>query len=131
MQIDARSVGLRLVELARVNQGAKPVEELYRENIASIEVMVGANDEPQIGTGVEASYEKHAWWESVATVHGIDIEGPFADNGDDDFVARCKMVVTIEGQRSQMSEVGVYTMAKGKIVKEAYLDLVSQLYRLA
>ena len=44
MQIDARSVGLRLVELARVNQGAKPVEELYRENIASIEVMVGAND---------------------------------------------------------------------------------------
>ena len=41
------------------------------------------------------------------------------------------MVVTIEGQRSQMSEVGVYTMAKGKIVKEAYLDLVSQLCRLA
>ena len=125
--MDARSVGLRLVELARANQDATAVEELYRENIASIEVMVGANDEPQIGTGVGASYEKHAWWESGATVHGIDIEGPFADNGDDDFVARCKMVVTIVGQRSQMSEVGVYTTAKCKIVKEAYLDLVSQL----
>ena len=129
--MDARSVGLRLVELARANQDAKAIEELYDENIVSIEVMGGANDEPQIGKGIDAIYEKHAWWESVATVHGIDIEGPFADNGDDDFVARCKMVVTIEGQRSQMSEVGVYEMAKGKIVKEAYLDLVSQLFRLA
>ena len=90
--------------------------------------MVGANDEPQTGTGIEASYEKHAWWASIATVHGVDIEGPFAGNGDDDFVARFKMVVTIEGQRSQMSEVGVYTMVKGKIVKEAFLDLVSQLW---
>ena len=81
------------------------MEELYVENIASIEIMGGANDEPQIGKGVEASYEKHAWCESVATVHGIDMKGPFADNGDDDFVARHQMDATIEGQRSQMSEV--------------------------
>ena len=31
----------------------------------------------------------------------------------------------MEGQRSQMSEVGLYTVAKGKIIKEVYLDLVS------
>ena len=42
-----------------------------------------ANDKLQIGTGIDAIYEKHAWWESVATVHDIDIEGPFAGNGDD------------------------------------------------
>ena len=48
MQIDARSVGFVLVELARVNQGAKPVEELYHENIVSIEIMGGADDEPQL-----------------------------------------------------------------------------------
>ena len=100
MQIDARSVGLRLVELARVNQGAKPVEELYRENIASIEVMVGANDEPQIGTGVDAICEKHAWCESVAPVNGINVKGPFAGNGDDHFVVRHQMDVTMELQRS-------------------------------
>lgn len=124
--MDARSVGLRLVELARANQDAKAVEELYDENIVSIEVMGGANDEPQIGKGIDAIYEKHAWWESVATVHDIDIEGPFAGNGDDHFVVRYQMDVTMEGQRSQVSEVGVYTVAKGKIIKEVYLDLVSQ-----
>ena len=59
--MDARSVGLRLVELARANQDAEAVEELHDENIVSIEVIGGANDELQIGTGIDATYEKHAW----------------------------------------------------------------------
>lgn len=46
--MDARSVGLRLVELARANQDATAVEELYVENIVSIEIMGGADDEPQL-----------------------------------------------------------------------------------
>ena len=79
--MDARSVGLRLVELAPGKSSRQGGRRAIDENIVSIEVMVGANDKPQIGTGIEASYEKHAWWESVATVHGIDIEGPFAGNG--------------------------------------------------
>ena len=124
--MDARSVGLRLVELARANQDATAVEELYDENIVSIEIMSDPEAEPHIGEGIQTIYEKHAWWESVATVHNIDIEGPFAGNGDDHFVVRFQMDVTMEGQRSQMTEVGLYTVAKGKIIKEVYLDLVSQ-----
>ena len=58
--MDARSVGLRLAELARANQAAKAVEELLDENIVLIKVMGGANDEPQIGTGIDAIYEKYA-----------------------------------------------------------------------
>ena len=46
--MDARSVGLRLVELARANQDATAVEELYVENIVSIEIMGGTDDEPQL-----------------------------------------------------------------------------------
>ena len=85
-----------------------------------------ANDELRIRTGIDAIYEKHAWWESVATVHDIDIEGPFAGNGDDHFVLRYQMDVTVEGQRSQMNEVGVHRVARGKIIKEVYLDLMSR-----
>ena len=124
--MDARSVGLRLVELARANQDATAVEELYDENIVSVEIMSDADAEPQIGEGIQTIYEKHAWWESVATVHNIDIEGPFAGNGDDHFVVRFQMDVTMEGQRSEMTEVGMYTVANGKIIKEVYLGLVTQ-----
>ena len=111
--MDARSVGLRLAELARANQAAKAVEELLDENIVLIKVMGGANDKPQIGTGIDAIYEKHAWWESVATVHDIDIQGPFAGNG------------TIILSYFILSEMGGHMVAKGKSIKEVYLDLVS------
>ena len=67
---------------------------------------------------------KHEWWENVATVHQADVEGPFAGNGDDHFVVRFDMDVTLDGQRNQMAEVGLFTVADGKIVKELYLGLV-------
>ena len=47
--MDARSVGLRLVELARANQDSTAVEELYDENIVSIEIMSDPEAEPHIG----------------------------------------------------------------------------------
>ena len=59
-------------------------------------------------------------------MHNIDIEGPFAGNGDDHFVVRFQMDVTMEGQRSHMTEVGLCTVANGKIIKEVYLALVPQ-----
>jgi hypothetical protein len=67
---------------------------------------------------------KHEWWENAATVHQVDVEGPFAGNGDDHFVVRFAMDVTLDGQRNQMAEVGLFTVADGKIVKEVYLGLV-------
>ena len=37
---------------------------------------------------------------------------------------RFAMDVTLDGQRNQMAEVGLFTVADGKIVKEVYLGLV-------
>ena len=122
--MDAPTVGIRLVELARANEDLKAVEELYAAYVVSVEIMSGANEEPQIGEGIETIYEKLAWWERVAEVHSLDVEGPFAGNGDDHLVVPYSMDVTMEGQRSQLNEVGLYTVADGKIVKEVYLGLV-------
>lgn len=122
--MDARAIGIRLVKLARARQDLKAVEELYAENIVSVEIMSEPNEEPQTGEGIAIIYEKHAWWERVAEVHSLEVEGPFAGHGDDHFVVRFSMDVTMEGQRSQMNEVGLYTVANGKIIKEVYLGLV-------
>ena len=122
--MDARTVGLRLVELTKTDQDAQALAELYADNVISIEVMSDPAAEPQRWEGIQAVREKHEWWESVATVHHLDVEGPFAGNGDDHFVVRFAMDVTMEGQRNQMTEVGLFTVADGKIVKEVYLGLV-------
>ena len=58
--MDAGSVGLRLVELARANQDATAVEELYVENIVSIEIMGGADDEPQLAR-VSTQFAKNTY----------------------------------------------------------------------
>lgn len=98
--MDSRTVGIRLVELARANEDLKAVEELYAADVVSVEFMSGADGEPQIGEGIATIYEKHAWWERVANVHNLDVEWPFAGNGDDHFVVRYSKDVTMEGQRS-------------------------------
>ena len=47
--MDARSVGLRLVELARANQDATAVDELYDAIVVSVEIMSDPDAEPQVG----------------------------------------------------------------------------------
>ena len=87
------------------------LEELYADDVISIEVMSDPAAEPQRWLGLPAVREKHAWWENAATVHNIDVEGPFAGNGDDHFVVRFAMDVSMEGRRNQMIEVGLSTLA--------------------
>ena len=122
--MDARTLGLRLVELTTTDQDAKALDELYDDNVVSVEIMSDPAAEPQRWEGIQAVREKHAWWESVATVHKVDVEGPFAGTGDDHFVVRFAMDVTMDGERNRMTEVGLFTVANGKIVQEVYLGLV-------
>ena len=54
-------------------------------------------------------------------MHNLEVEGPFAGHSDDHFVVRFSIDVTMEGQRSQMNEVGLYTVANGKLLKKFIL----------
>lgn len=123
--MNARTIGLRFVELVVQQDGAKALEELYAEDIVSVEIMGNPEDPPQVWKGIDAVGEKHASWQTVSSMHGVNVEGPFAGNGDDHFVVRFVMDSTFEGKRGQMREVGLFTVAKGKIVKEVYLGLAS------
>ena len=119
-------VGQRLVELTTSDRDEQAIDELYDENVVSVEAANEAGEEAQTWQGVGAVREKHAWWNSVATMHEIRAEGPFAGGGDNHFVVRFWMDVTMEGQeRSEMTEVGLFEVDGGKIVREVYLPLKS------
>ena len=62
----------------------------------------------------------------VATVHSVEVDGPFAGSGSEVFVVGFTMDVTMDGERNSMREVGVFTVDQGKIVKEVYLGLASK-----
>jgi len=122
--MNALEIGQRLVELARADKDEQALDELYADSIVSVEVANPGEGEGQSWEGIAAVKEKHAWWNSVATLHSLTVEGPYAGIGDDQFAVKFAMDITMEEQgRSTMAEVGVYRVANGKIVHEAYLPL--------
>lgn len=79
--------------------------------------------EPQEGEmarveGRDALLQKHAWWEANAEMHSSSMEGPFIFG--DQFAIQYTMDVTLNGERTQMSEIGLYTVRDDKIVEERF-----------
>jgi len=58
--MDSRRIGLRLVELAKAGRDAEAVNELYADNIESVEIISNTTEEPQVWKGIDGVREKHA-----------------------------------------------------------------------
>ena len=71
--------------------------------------------------GKEGVRGKVDWWVNTMDVHKFDAKGPFV--GHDRFVVQYDADVSDKNtkERRQMSEVGVYTVKDGKIVREEFL----------
>lgn len=103
---------------------AEGLQALYAEDAVSIEA--GKMDENDIGPvfeGRAAIKAKHEWWDSMTEVHDFALEGPFL-HGEDRFGLIFSLDVTMKdsGQRMTMKELGIYTVAEGKIVREEFYD---------
>ena len=105
-----------LVKWCNSGQEARCYEELYSPNIVSIEPA----GEHQITKGMDQIVKKGEWWRENFEVHNTETSEPVvADNW---FSVRHTMDTTHKpsGQRSTMSEIGVYEVKDGKIVKEQF-----------
>lgn len=98
------------------DDNADAYQAFWSDDIVSLE----PGDESPMGRveGREALLGKHAWWEANAEVHSVTTEGPYVFG--DQFAVRYGMDVTMDGERSQMEEVGVYTVKEGKIAEERF-----------
>jgi limonene-1,2-epoxide hydrolase len=75
--------------------------------------------------GIDAVLGKTDWWENNMEVHDLKVSGPFVAH--DRFVVQYDIDVTDKNskERMQLSEVGVYTVKDGKIVREEFLPFTS------
>lgn len=110
-------VANRLVSLCREGKTQQAVEELYAENIVSIEPE--GSQTPTV-EGLEAVKAKGAQFgESVLEWHGGNTSDPIVAG--DFFTVQMDMDVTFkEIGRIQMNELAVYQVDGGKIVKEQF-----------
>ncbi len=120
---DTMTIGSRLAQLSRAGENMRAIEELYHDDIVSVEAAEYPGMEREM-RGREAITGKNAWWLDNHEVHKREIEGPFA-HGDDRFALYITYEVTPKagpgaGQRASFNEVGVYTVTDGKVAREEY-----------
>lgn len=91
-------------------------KKYWSDDIVSCEPMPGDMARIQGRAAVDA---KGAWWYANHEIHSVKVEGPYVHG--DQFVVRFTMDVTPKGgARMAMDEMGVYTVAGGKIVEERF-----------
>ncbi|ANV99361.1 nuclear transport factor 2 family protein [Bradyrhizobium icense] len=92
-------------------------ERYWSDDVVSYEAQDGPMREVR---GRTAVHSKGEWWTANHDVHSFEAEGPYL-NGDC-FALHFKINVTPKatGQRTQMDEIGLYTVKDGKIVEERF-----------
>ncbi len=116
--MNTEQVARKVVELVRNQAWYEALDQLYDKDIVSVEAT------PPEARGVDELRKKIDWWVNAMEVHSFDASEPFVAH--DRFVVQYDADVTDKNskQRRKLSEVGVYTVKDGKIVREEFLPRV-------
>lgn len=113
-------VAKRLVAHCQAETEAQGLDELYAPDAVSMEACAMSGG-PREFAGLEAIKGKHAWWAEAMEVHSASAEGPFLYEPDRfGVIFEADVTDRKTGERTQMKELGVYTVADGKIVREEF-----------
>ena len=122
--MNTTEVAQKVVELTRRQAWHEAVDILYDKDIVSVEARA-SEDAPGEKRGIEAVRGKADWWVAAMEVHRFKVSDPFVAH--DRFVVQYDVDVTEKEsqKRFQMSEMGIYTVKNGKIVREEFLPQVT------
>ena len=118
--MNTEEVAQKVVELVRKQAWHEALDALYDKNIVSVEASGMGGESPE-KRGVDQVRGKIDWWVNAMEVHSFKANGPFVAH--DRFVVQYDADVTDKNskKRMQLSEVGVYTVKNGKIVREEFM----------
>jgi hypothetical protein len=116
-------IGRDLVARFNAGQlGGEIEDRWWAPNITSVEGVGIA----MAWSGREKVEEKNRAWMETHIIHGASAEGPYV--GATGFAVKFRMDIEDKttGKREVMEEVGVYTVEKGKIVREEFMYRVGE-----
>ena len=118
-------VATKLVDYCRKSEWRKALEDLYAQDIVSVEAHEMENMPAEMH-GIDQVRGKTDWWEKNMEVHSAKVGGPFVAR--DTFVVQFDIDVTEKEskKRMQMSEVGIYKVKDGKVAHEQFLPLAQK-----
>lgn len=108
-----------LVKLCRKGKFLSAVDKYYSDDIVSVEP-VDSPKMPAEQSGIDRIRAKNKWFEDAFEVHSVQVDGPYL--GKNQFAARLTLDVTQKaaGKRFTMTEMALYSVKKGKIVREEF-----------
>jgi ketosteroid isomerase-like protein len=112
-------IAAELVAGCREGRARANLHRLYAADAVSVEASdMGGGRETRGLAGIDG---KHQWWEDNHEVTGGRVDGPY-NHGDDRFavVFAVEGMTKADGKSFAMGEVGIYTVASGKIVREEF-----------
>ena len=122
--MNAQEVASRLVQLCREGKNVEAINELYDDDIVSIE----PEGSPMAGktVGKEAVLEStNRWFDSVEQLHSVEISDPLVSDGF--FACTMKIDATYkEHGRNVMNELCVYQVRDGRIVSDQFFYNMGQ-----
>ena len=123
--MSTQEVAEKVVELVRQQAWYKALDTLYDKDIVSVEASASEGESVE-KRGIDEVRGKIDWWLNAMEVHSFKANGPFVAH--DRFVVQYDADVTEKNskKRFQLSEVGVYTVKNGKIVREEFLPFTGK-----
>ena len=123
--MSTQEVAEKVVELVRQQAWYKALDTLYDKDIVSVEASASEGESAE-KRGIDQLRGKIDWWLNAMEVHSFTAKGPFVAH--DRFVVQYDADVTEKNskKRFQLSEVGVYTVKNGKIVREEFLPFTGK-----
>jgi SnoaL-like domain len=117
--MNTQEVAEKVVEFVRKRAWYEALDTLYDNDVVSVEATAPEN------RGKEAVRTKVDWWVDAMEVHSFNADGPFVSH--DRFVVIYDADVSEKKSknRRKLSEVGVYTVKNGKIIREEFLPRTS------
>ena len=121
--MNTEQVAKKVMELVRKQAWYEALDTLYDDNVVSVEAYSAGGGSPET-RGKESVRGKIDWWVNAMEIHSFDASDSFV--GHDRFVVQYDADVTDKKskQRRKLSEVGVYTVKDGKIVREEFLPRI-------
>jgi SnoaL-like protein len=118
--MNTEEVAHKVMEIVRKQAWYEALDTLYDKDIVSVEARTQDGSSPET-RGADGVRGKIDWWVNGMEVHSFKASGPFVAH--DRFVVQYDADVTDKSskKRFQISEVGVYTVKNGKIVREEFL----------
>jgi ketosteroid isomerase-like protein len=112
------AIAQTLVEKCRKGDFQSVIQEFYSTDIVSIE-SAGPGNSTEV-KGLDAIAEKGKWWFDTYEVHSVDVQGPLV--AENEFSVKFAFDTTHKqsGERSMMTEIAVYHVKDGKIIREQF-----------